>query len=165
MSNDDSYWPPIHLVRALAGRGERVIDEYQLLVDQARAMLASETLKEEDITAFSWEQEESPASNQPQRIWAAYLDSYVTGAGLTVTLYVSLARNGSEFRRMLSRMLSRDEADAATVAQGLNQLDKLRPGASALAPDSVRKRLSALESGEDDAAVFTFFGQTQVNYG
>ncbi|MCW2370065.1 hypothetical protein [Sphingobium sp. B11D3D] len=165
MPKDDSYWPPIQLVRALAGRGERVIDEYQLLVDQARAMLASETLKEEDITAYSWELEESPASNKPQSIWVAYLDSYVTGAGLTVTLYVSLARNGSELRRMLSRMLSRDEADAATVAQGLNQLDRLRPGASALVPDSVRKRLRALESGEDDAAVFTFLGQTHVNYG
>ena len=165
MPKNDPYWPPIHLVRALAGRGERVIDEYQLLVDQARAMLASGTLKEEDITAFPWELEESPASNQPRRIWAAYLDSYVTGAGLKVTLYVSLARNGSELRQMLSRMLSRDEADAATVTQGLNQLDKLRPGASALAPDSVRRRLCALESGEDDAAVFTFLGQTHVNYG
>lgn len=165
MPKDDPHWPPTQLVRALAGRGERVIDEYQLLVDQARAMLASETLKEEDITAFSWELEESPASNEPQRIWVAYLDKYITGAGLTVTLYVSLARNESELRRMLSRMLSRDEADAATVAQGLNQLDKLRPGASALTPESVRRRLCAIESGEDDAAVFTFLAQTHANYG
>lgn len=163
MPKDDPYWPPIHLVRALAGRGERVIDAYQRWVDQARAMLASEAVKEEDITAFTWELKEI-ASNQPQRVWAAYLDNYATGASLTVTLYLALARSESAMRQMLSRTLSRDEAEAAIVAPGLDQLDMLVPGASALAPGSVRKRLLALESGEDDAAMFTFLAQTHASY-
>src|SRR5690606_13026776 len=125
MSKDDPYWPPIHLVRALAGRGERVIDGYQLWVDQARAMLASGDRPEQDITADPGELEKSPASNQPQSIWAAYLDSCATGVGLTVTLYVALARSEAAMRQMLSRMLSREEANAATVAPGLEELEKL----------------------------------------
>lgn len=163
MLTDAPYWPPIHLVCALAGRGEKVIDDYQRWVDQARAMLASGTLKKEDVTAFMWELEESPVSNQPQRIWAAYVDSYATGAGLTITLYVALARSEAAMRQMLSSLLSRDEAEAAIIARGLDPLEELVPGASALVSDSLKKRLLGLENGEDEAASFTFLAQTHSN--
>ena len=99
---------------------------------------------------------ESPASHQTQRIWAAYLTIMQRGRGLRSRPCVALARSETAMRQMLSRMLSRDES--AIVAPGLDQLDELVHRGFALVPDRARQRLLNLESGEDDAAVFTFFG-------
>lgn len=91
------------------------------------------------------------------------MSDYATGAGLTTTLYASLATSKAELSLLLSEF-NRDVANAAIVAMGLEELEKLEPGISTLASSLVKERLLALDRGEDQPAVFSFLARTYVNY-
>ena len=164
MATDEPHQPSIHAVRYLAGRGEEAIESMQALVNQARDLLASGTLTEADVTAYPWELDRSPPPDWRSRIWAASMDDYATGAGLTTTLYVALATTESAFRRQLAGEFDREVANAARVTMGLEELVRFEPGVAALAPTLLRERLLALERGEDRPAVFSFMARTHVNY-
>jgi len=164
MATDEPNQPSIHAVRYLAGRGAEAIENIQTLVNQARDLLASGALTEADVTAYPWELDRSRPPDWRSRVWAASIHDYATGAGLTTILYVALAATEPAFRRQLAREFNREAANAARVTMGLEELVRLEPGVSALAPMLLRERLLALGRGEDRPAVFSFMAQTHANY-
>lgn len=153
-----------HLVRYLAGRGCDAIDDWQALIDAARAMLASGELKEEEITAYPWELERHAPPTERTRIWFSYMSDHATGAGLTTTIFAALAHSEAEFRRSISANFDRNTAHYADVVQGMEGLDTLEEGTSAFLSPMVRARLMGLGEGKERPAAFSLLIQWHANF-
>ena len=154
------------VVKYLAEKGEAAIDQWQDAVNRARAMLASgEVLPPPDgldphlPPPYPWETSEQQMEG-PYRVWLGSVSDYATGEGMSIYFFVEFAADEDEFRRSISRRLTREIANQAQVCEGV----AAAPNAQWFLSSQLRARLEAFERGEDLPGAMSFYACYRANY-
>lgn len=149
------------LARHLASLGRENAERLQSVADEALRLLDDPELviPEVQLEAFPWEQE-GPELSGPKCIYLATVTDDATGEGMTVYFAAVLARSENEARRSLSRYWTRNLADLAILARGV---DAIVPHADLLLSPKLRAVLQRLENGEDRPAAFSYQARYHVN--
>lgn len=154
------------VARHLAERGPEAIEKMAAIVARAREMLADpQVLATPDPLAghtYGWQAEERFNPGTPKRLYVGSVEDDATGFGLSVWVAVALARTDGEFRRIISRHVGFDLADAAIISDD--------PSASVpyrcLISDSAFRNIAS--GGPDvrsNAAAFEAVLRCHVDYG